>query len=509
MNRFTWDKGQVTVLDEAEVRSAFLAVTKASTPQYILDELDGADEDGDQFEEELETYGDELQSAILEPAAKTGSQWLMEQAVNLTALGIVAQTFWQPKLKATASDRARAYVDPDEWPEDLPPFGGGAQPGLGPRRGELTLRFNQLDARAGEWASRHSAQLVSHIQNSEKDRIAELISRANTQGLDVGTVARQLRWVGLLPQHQTAVARYQLELAAEGRPMAQVLRMADKYKRSLLNYRTRMIARHELLTATHEGQLQAILDAVQHGEIDPSRTQRVWVVADDERLCPICEYMDGQETPADEPWTLEDGTQVMIPQEAHIQCRCSWQLVTTPREDDVEAASWLVPIQKYDESQHPRDEQGRWTDGGGANLDQHDPTRLNVYHGTIDTIKKDILKHGLKSNYGNGRVWIAKSKAVASRYAQLGAKFNRSHGIPGQIPIMVHISIPKIVFQSQFKKELDGYYAHISIPPEWIRGIKTDKIKGLLDQEDIEMWVPILIADPQEDADQSEAEEES
>jgi hypothetical protein len=334
MNRFTWDKGQVTVLDEAEMRSASLAVTKASTPQYILDELDGADEDGDQFEEELETYGDELQSAILEPAAKTGSQWLMEQAVNLTALGIVAYAFWQPKLKATASDRARAYVDPDEWPKDLPPFGGGAQPGLGPRRGELTLRFNQMDARAGEWASRHSAQLVTRIQDSEKDRIAELISRANTQGLDVGTVARQLRWVGLLPQHQTAVARYQLELAAEGRPMPQVLRMADKYKRSLLNFRTRMIARQELLTATHQGQLNAVLDGIQHGEIDPSRTTRMWHTADDELVCPLCAPMDGQEVPADEPWTTEDGTSVMIPQEIHPQCRCSWSLVTHQTEED-------------------------------------------------------------------------------------------------------------------------------------------------------------------------------
>jgi len=336
--------GYTTVIDDSEFDEPLYGPvlpadspqnshTKAGTPQYILDELDGSDEDGDQFEEALEDYGDELPEATVLEAAKTGSQFLMEQGISLTDLGDMTRTFWESRMKETAIARAHAYVKPDQWPKDLPPFGGGAPPGQGPRRGELTVRFNQMDARAGEWASRHAARLVTYVTDSEKDRIAELVSRSQTEGLPVGTVARQLRWVGLLPQHQTAVARYQQELAAEGRPMPQVLRMADKYRRSLLNYRTRMIARQELLTATHQGQLQAILDAVQHGEIDPSRTQRVWTVADDERLCPICEYMDGQETDADEPWTLEDGTSVMIPQESHVMCRCSWQLVTTPRED--------------------------------------------------------------------------------------------------------------------------------------------------------------------------------
>lgn len=301
--------------------------TKAPSPRYVRRVIDDADDEGDDFADELNEYGDELPDARLEQAARTGSTFLIEQAVNVVAVGALAYAFWQPRLQELAAERARV-VATDEWPKDLPPFGGGAQPGVGPRRGELELRFNQMDARAGEWASRHAAQLVTSVTDLEKDRIAAIISQANTEGRTVQQVAKELRFVGLLPQHQTAVEAYRAELTAEGRKLDQVERMASKYARSLLRFRTRMIARQELLTATHQGQLTAVLDAIQHGEIDPSRTSRRWITADDELVCPICEPMNEQDTPADEPWTLEDGTQVMIPQEAHIQCRCSWSLVT-------------------------------------------------------------------------------------------------------------------------------------------------------------------------------------
>lgn len=304
-----------------------MRLLKAPSPRYVRRVIDDADDEGDDFADELSEYGDELPDARLEQAARTGSTFLIDQAVNVVAVGALAYAFWQPKLQEQAAERARVYAE-DEWPKDLPPFGGGAPAGVGPRRGELEIRFNQMDARAGEWANRHAAQLVSHVTDSEKDRIATIIGRANTEGLTVQQVARDLRFVGLLPQHQTAVARYQRELAAEGRPMDQVFRMADKYARSLLKFRTRMIARQELLTATHQGQLNAVLDAIQHGEIDPSRTMRHWHTADDELVCPICAPMDNEETPANAPWILGDGTPVMIPQEAHIQCRCSWSLVT-------------------------------------------------------------------------------------------------------------------------------------------------------------------------------------
>lgn len=300
---------------------------KAPSPRYVRRVIDDADDEGDDFADELNEYGDELPEERLQQAARTGSTFLIEQAVNVVAVGALAYAFWQPTLQEQAAERARVYAE-DEWPKDLPPFGGGAPAGVGPRRGELEIRFNQMDARAGEWASRHAGQLVEYVTSAEKDRIASIISRANTEGRTVQQVAKDLRFVGLLPQHQTAVERYRSELTAEGRKADQVERMASKYARSLLRFRTRMIARQELLTATHQGQLNAVLDAIQHGEIDPSRTSRRWHTADDELVCPLCAPMDNQEVQADEPWITEDGTPVMIPQEIHIQCRCSWSLVT-------------------------------------------------------------------------------------------------------------------------------------------------------------------------------------
>lgn len=48
---------------------------------------------------------------------------------------------------------------------------------------------------------------------------------------------------------------------------------------------------------------------------------------------------------------------------------------------------------EYDESQHPRDEKGQWTSGGGSNY---------VYHGTTSENLSSIIKNGLTPNeYGN------------------------------------------------------------------------------------------------------------
>ena len=60
-----------------------------------------------------------------------------------------------------------------------------------------------------------------------------------------------------------------------------------------------------------------------------TETFRKWVVTPDDLLDQhICEPMADETVGLDEPYTLPDARQVMVPQEAHPQCRCSEVLVT-------------------------------------------------------------------------------------------------------------------------------------------------------------------------------------
>lgn len=270
--------------------------------------------------EELRGYGEQIAVSRLERAIATNSIWLIEQAVNFAQLDKVLERLVKPELHTE--------------------FMHGAKVGLRDlTRLDVGIRFNAIDPKAVQWAEKSSALLVTHVTDSQRAMVQELVARGQSEGRTVGQTARDLKaFIGLLPQHAEAVETYKMQLLIDGTDAAKVERLGDKYANQLLNYRTEMIARHELLSATSEGQLQTVREAVSQGELDPSRTSRVWTVAQDERLCTICAPMDGDSVPADEPWTLEDGSTVWIPQEAHVQCLLPGMLVAG--EFTAGVASW-------------------------------------------------------------------------------------------------------------------------------------------------------------------------
>ena len=285
-------------------------LTKAGDPPHVTAALKKAKAFALQLTAELRGFAEDIAVGRLERALATNSLFLIEQAINFAQMDRVLERVTKPELDEGFIDGAKVGV------KDL-------------AKVDASIDFKLMDPRAVEWAQQSSAKLVTNVTQSQKELVADLVTRAQAEGRTVQQTARDLReFIGLLPQHAEAVEHYKAGLLADGVAEAKADRLGEKYARELLAYRTETIARHELLTATHEGQLQSIREAVSQGQLDPSVTQRVWTAADDERLCDICEPMDGVGVPADEPWTLEDGTPVWIPQEAHVQCRCSWSLVT-------------------------------------------------------------------------------------------------------------------------------------------------------------------------------------
>ncbi len=84
--------------------------------------------------------------------------------------------------------------------------------------------------------------------------------------------------------------------------------------------RAELIARTEVMRASNEGQLEAWDQATDAGLLTGNE-QKEWIVTPDDRLCPICEPMDGVTVPLDDDFDV-DGDKVDAPP-AHPNCRCT------------------------------------------------------------------------------------------------------------------------------------------------------------------------------------------
>ncbi len=78
---------------------------------------------------------------------------------------------------------------------------------------------------------------------------------------------------------------------------------------------------------------QALFETAQRqGLLDEEKQKRQWVTRHDEKVCPICDSIDGVEADIDQSFEAEDGS-ILFQPPAHPRCRCSIRLVTvkTPK----------------------------------------------------------------------------------------------------------------------------------------------------------------------------------
>ncbi len=312
------------------MKTAAAIVTKASDdPPHVTRALRDAVALARSLVEELRGYAEDLAADRIEAAIRTGNLQRILAAIEWADIERVLTRLVRPELEAAFALNAKETLQ-QELPEAAPPY----------RPGEVGVRidFRHIDAEAVRYAERTSAKLVTEITQDQEDKIRAVVARAERGELTYASAAKELRRdIGLHSRQVKAVNHYRERLQTDGRSAAQIERLTARYAKRLLVYRTETIARHELLTATHNGKLQAVRLAMANGELDARYTVRRWITALDERVCPICAPMHRVEVPADQPWTVTiPGTQtksdtdldVWIPQEAHIQCRCSWALVT-------------------------------------------------------------------------------------------------------------------------------------------------------------------------------------
>ena len=200
-------------------------------------------------------------------------------------------------------------------------------------RKDFTLRgvFNLLNPRAQRIAAEIAARLVTRIGEGTRWAMRQVIADAQAQGVSVRDQAAQLADIlveqaGLDGPRSRALTKYRQLLEAQGVRDDLMEQRVGQMRDQLIMDRARTIARHETQDAAVAGQVEVWDQAVENGLL-PTTVQEEWIVANDDRLCPICAPMDGQRVRRGQLFVSPyDGSTHARPP-AHILCRCSLALV--------------------------------------------------------------------------------------------------------------------------------------------------------------------------------------
>lgn len=151
----------------------------------------------------------------------------------------------------------------------------------GKKVGPVAFSFDQSNPAAVDWANKHAAELIDGISETTRQRIGDAV----TSALEDGDL-------------EDLYDKILSEVGDEDR--------AD------------LIARTETMTAANEGQRQSWDQATEAGLLTGDE-KRVWIATDDERVCPICDELDGETTDLDGEYPGDGGDGPP----AHPDCRCT------------------------------------------------------------------------------------------------------------------------------------------------------------------------------------------
>jgi SPP1 gp7 family putative phage head morphogenesis protein len=200
---------------------------------------------------------------------------------------------------------------------------------------EFTMSFNKTNPNSLAFARRRAGELVTSIDALTRNSIRKAIIDAFNEGLDYRTTARRIKSVvGLHPRWADAVTNFEKNEYArlvrggmkEASARAKAIERSTRYSDSLKSKRATMIARTEIQIAQNEGRQEGWNQAAKEGYVDVE-SQKMWIIAQDERTCEICSELDGEIVPWNE--TFSSGHET--PGRVHPNCRCTMVIIPPER----------------------------------------------------------------------------------------------------------------------------------------------------------------------------------
>lgn len=191
----------------------------------------------------------------------------------------------------------------------------------------LGARFDIINPRALEAARFTSSLLIREITEQTRTGIQRLIRSGIEQGLHPYQTAKLIKpMIGLTQRQGQAVMAFRQNLIDGGLSSQKAAKLAGDYAHKKLNERAATIARTETIRASNDGQLAAWREARAQNLLT-GRELKIWIAADDERLCPICKRLDDQKGIAlDARFFTVGMTRAVDGPPAHPRCRCAMGL---------------------------------------------------------------------------------------------------------------------------------------------------------------------------------------
>lgn len=219
----------------------------------------------------------------------------------------------------------------------------------------VVVDFNQVSDRAVRMMQRAQLNLIQELTNEQRKSIREVLVNGIQRGINPKQQALELRAaLGLTQRQVQAINNYRrlLEMnSSESLSRAlrdrrfdstvlgsirgntaltsdQISRMVERYADKQLEFRAKTVARTEALRALHQANNEALLQAIEAGQLSPSDLKQEWITAQDERVRGSHATMHGQQRPFGEPFISGAGYRLMYPGDPNapasevINCRC-------------------------------------------------------------------------------------------------------------------------------------------------------------------------------------------
>lgn len=245
------------------------------------------------------------------------------QSGNVSQAALAARLAeWPEKYGDLAIDLRAGFLAGGQYAYDL--LEGAA----------YNLRFDMINPYAVSYSQRKLPIIVQSYVDDAKAIIRDIITDAVSGKYTAQSAAVEIRkHIGLTERYSQAVTNYRTQLSSEGITGEKLDGKVERYSAKLLRARAKTIARTEIIQAQVAGQRALWNEAANNGVFDRHTAKRQWVTHKDERTCPLCSVLDGQEVPFNGVYTHPTLGNVNIFGDIlngptlHPNCRCSEDLI--------------------------------------------------------------------------------------------------------------------------------------------------------------------------------------
>ena len=159
---------------------------------------------------------------------------------------------------------------------------------------ELRGSFDMLNPRVTEFLNAYDFNLIQGLTRRSREGVRTVVRDAFEFGGPPKQQAEYIKdLIGLTDQQAVAVRNLRRNLQSAGQSQAFIRRKVKEFGKRLLEQRAFNIARTETIRAANTGQKALWEQAVDEGLLNLKKTNRVWIVTPDDRLCPVCRAIPG------------------------------------------------------------------------------------------------------------------------------------------------------------------------------------------------------------------------